>query len=120
MAEIRAAAVTLSPVVTDLIVALLSARLKTTVVACFEHRSGIDTSLMAASPDLIFLGVRPDEDARIAGNLLQLVPHAKVIALTSDGRVATVHAANAAQVVLRDFSPQQLIDSILGPMDNEV
>lgn len=113
MVEIRAAAVTLSLIVIDLIEALLSIHAEISVVARLEHRTEIETMLVAASPDLVLLGLRHDEGDEVAQACLTLLPGAKVIALSSDGRVAGVHTRNAAPTILQDFSPRQLIDAIL-------
>jgi DNA-binding NarL/FixJ family response regulator len=113
VAAIRAAVVTISPMIFDIITTLLSARATLSVVAQFNNRAEIETQLCGASPDLILMGLQAGENDDIARALLAIVPRARVIAFSSDGRNAYVHEMRTYRKELLDVSPRVLTDAIL-------
>jgi len=114
--SIRAAVVTLSPILFDLLTTLLAGRATLKVVARFDTHDGIEAQLMAATPDLILYGLQNGESDSIAAALLASLPSAKIIVFASDGRNAFVYTMRPHRKALLDLSPHALVRAILaGP-----
>lgn len=114
MPVIRTVFVTISPLLGDIIKTSLTDHFTLDVVARLANRAEIEKQLPLFSPDLIVIGLRDGETDTIGGTLLALVPLAKVVALSNDGRNAYVHEMRAHRLALTDVSPRALIDAILG------
>jgi DNA-binding NarL/FixJ family response regulator len=112
--QIRTAMVTITPIISDIIETMLSARASLNVLAHFNDREEIAERLVAVSPDLVLIGLQHEETDDIARALLMLIPVAKVVAISSDGRNAYVHEMRAHRRALADVSPRTLINAILG------
>jgi DNA-binding NarL/FixJ family response regulator len=104
----------MSPMLSDIIKQLLVRQASLDVVAEFESRDWLEQRLPVIAPNLILIGLRPREADGIGLSLLGLVPGAKVIAFSNDGRHAYLHEMRAHRAALIDVSPQALIDAILG------
>ena len=65
-------------------------------------------------PDLVLIGLGRLEGDEIGLSLVRLLPNAKVIAFSSDGRNAFTHRMQPQRTALLDVSPQMLIDAISG------
>jgi DNA-binding NarL/FixJ family response regulator len=116
VALIRAVVVTLSPMVVDLVTALLSGHAVLDVVARFDSHDGVEAQLAATSPDLILYGLQNGESVNIAPALLTLLPSSKIIVFSNDGRNAYVYTMRPNREVLLDLSPRVLVRAILdGP-----
>jgi DNA-binding NarL/FixJ family response regulator len=113
VAAIRAAVVTMSPMIFDIITTLLSARATLNVVAEFDSRAEIQAQLGGVALDLILIGLEAGENDDIARTLLAIIPRARVIAFSSDGRNAYVHEMRPFRRELLDVSPRVLTDAIL-------
>ena len=66
------------------------------------------------APELILIGLHPDDRDDIAQRLLTLVPTAKVIAFSSDISRAYLHQMQPYRVALLDISPEKLGKAIAG------
>lgn len=115
MVAIRGVFVTVSPLLTDIIEAVVSSRVILDVVAEFGERDAVGSRLPALAPDIVFIGLFPGETDAICPALVKLIPAAKVIAISSDGRHAYLYEMRARRALLFDFSPTGLVAAILGP-----
>jgi DNA-binding NarL/FixJ family response regulator len=113
VAAIRTVMITMPPIFRDLITELISGHRNLNVVADLDNRDGLEQRLPALAPDLVLIGLGRNEGDEIAFSLVRLLPNAKVIAFSSDGRHAFVHRMQPQRTVLLDVSPQMLIDAIL-------
>ena len=114
MPVIRTVFVTIPPLLGDIIKTSLTDHFTLDVVARLDSRAEIEKQLPLVSPDLVIIGLLGGEDDTIGRTLLVVVPLAKVIVLSSDGRNAYVHEMRAHRSTLTDVSPPALIDAILG------
>jgi hypothetical protein len=116
VAAIRTVTVTMAPIFRDLIVGLMAGRRDLDVVEELDTRDGLKEWLQAVAPELILIGLRKNEaDEFVVPPLVRLLPNAKVIAFSSDGRHAFVHHMHQQRTELLDVSAETLIDSILRP-----
>ena len=114
MAAIRTVMVTMPPIFRDLIAELMAGRRNLEVVGNLGARDGLEERLRALEPDLILIGLGKGEGDEIGLPLVRLLPNAKVIAFSGDGRDAFVHRIHAQRTALLDVSAQALIDAIMG------
>jgi DNA-binding NarL/FixJ family response regulator len=113
VASIRTVIVTMSPMLSNIITALVTDHATLDVVAEFGTRAEAENQLPAIAPDLILVGLRSGETDLIGRTLLALVPFAKVLAFSTDARDAYLHEMRAHREELTDVSPQGLIDAVL-------
>lgn len=113
MAAIRTLIVTMSSMLRDIVVTLLAGHTTLDVVATLDSRDRLEERLRAIAPDVILIGLGRNEGDEIGRTLATLVPTAKVIACSSDGRRAFVHM-NTRCTALLDVSAKMLIEAILG------
>jgi len=111
---IRTVVITMPPIFRDLITELLAGHGSLDIVWQPDTREGLEEPLRALAPDLILIGLRREEGNEIGLSLVSLLPNAKVIAFSSDGRHAYLHRMQPQRTALLDVSPQILIDAILG------
>ena len=112
MAVVRTVIVTISPMLSDILVTLLGDHTTLEVVATFDTRHNLEESLRAIVPDVILIGLGRNESDEIGHSCSTLLPTAKVIAFSNDGRNAFVHI-NAQRTVLLDVSAQMLTTTVL-------
>jgi len=115
VAGLRTVIVTMSTILSDIIATLVEGRATLSVIARLENRTDMPLRLPVLEPDLVLIGLRVGEDDEIAAAALELVPAARVIALSIDGRAAYVHETHAPRAALRDVSPAALVDAVLAP-----
>jgi len=106
--------ITMPLIFRDLITELMAGHRSLDLVGRLDTREGLEERLPPLAPDLILIGLRREEGDEIGLSLVSLLPNAKVIAFSSDGRHAFVHHMQPQRTVLSDVSPQMLIDAILG------
>jgi DNA-binding NarL/FixJ family response regulator len=70
--------------------------------------------LSSVAPELILIGLHPDDRTDIAQELLTLVPTAKVIAFSSDVSRAYLLQMRPYRVAILDISPEKLGKAIAG------
>lgn len=112
MEGIRTVTVTLPRILSDIIARLVEDRARLNIVARLRSRSEIKARFPALTPDLILIGLRVGESDDVATAALDLVPSARVVALSFDGRDAYVHEAHARRAALLDVSPTALVNAI--------
>ena len=94
MAAIRTVMITMPPIFRDLITQLMAGHRDLNVVAELDNREGLEERLRSFAPDLILVGLGRNEGDEIGLSLVRLLPAAKVIAFSSDGRHASSIACN--------------------------
>jgi DNA-binding NarL/FixJ family response regulator len=104
VAVIRTVAITLPMMISDIVKALLTDDVELDIVARFDSRELVEDQLRAVSPDLILVGLSPGEPGMTGLSFLTVVPDAKVIGFSSDGRSAYVSQRDASWTHLPDFS----------------
>jgi DNA-binding NarL/FixJ family response regulator len=113
VAAIRTVMITMSPIFRDLIKQLTAEHRDLNVVAALDTREGLEERLRSLAPELILVGLGRNEGDEVGLSLVRFLPNTKVFAFSSDRRTAFVHRMQPQRTVLRDVSPQMLIDTIL-------
>jgi DNA-binding NarL/FixJ family response regulator len=119
VASIRTVIVTMPRMLSDIIAKLVEDRATLSVIARLRTRFDMQVRLPALAPDLVLIGLRVDEDDEIAAAALELVPDARVVALSIDGRAAYVHEMQVPRAALLEVSPAALVDVVLAPRCSE-
>jgi chemotaxis response regulator CheB len=114
VAGLRVVAVTMSPLLRDVVTTLLTDHVAVELVAAFDQRADSGRRLEDIDPNLILIGLRPGESDDIASDLLTRIPSAKVVAFSHDGRDVSVHEMRRHRQTLPDVSPQGVVEAILG------
>jgi DNA-binding NarL/FixJ family response regulator len=114
VARTRTAIVTLSPLLRDIVAALVEAYVPLNIVVECDNRAEAAARIVPAAPDLIFVGLHPGEEPNVGLELLSQVPAAKVITISSDGRNVDVHEMRPCRTTLLDVSPRSLAAAVTG------
>ena len=114
VAAIRTVMITMSPLFRELVRELIAGHADLDVVGALDTRDELREQLRPLAPDVIFIGLGPNEGDEIGSSLVRFLPNTKVIAFSSDMRHAFVHSMQR-HTVLPDVSPRLLIDAVLGP-----
>jgi chemotaxis response regulator CheB len=114
MRRIRTVAVTITPLLCDIISELVAERAPIDMVACLDSRDQLELLLQTLAPDLVLIGLCPSEGDGIVRSLSNALPWAKVIALSHDTSHAFVHVPPHHRTPLIDISPKALIETIRG------
>ena len=115
MAKCRAVFVTMSPLLSGMIGDLLSETVGLTLVDQIGDRETLTEQLPKLQPDLVVIGLGSGEEDEIGRFVLQAVPSAKVLAISSNGRDAYLHQMRSHRRLLLDFSPANLLSAIVAP-----
>ena len=110
--RLRTLIVTISPLLRSLVVGALQPHFGIDIVDITETRDGLTARLAALAPDLVLLGLGPDEDDAAAIALLHAMPTARVLALAPDGARAWLHEMRPYRTILADLSVPALIQSL--------
>ena len=94
--------VTLSPLLSDIISESVGARLGLSLVGHIQDRDRLDETLSALAPDIVFVGLRAGESDDIGLSVLRVVPAARVLAISSDGRNAYLHEMRPIRIKLSE------------------
>jgi len=104
----RAVMVTISPLLADVIRRVVAGHVAIEIVAEIRKRSRLEARLRTLRPEIVLMGLHGGEDDKIARVILAALPKARIIAFSSDVRVAYVHEARPHRTELRDFSTEAL------------
>jgi DNA-binding NarL/FixJ family response regulator len=113
LTELTAIAVTLSPIATDLVASLLTARAPMTLAARFGAREDAAAWLASHAADLVIADAAAASTQEITAALLALAANATVVVLSDAGRTATVSAVGVPQVTLVDVSAGGIAEAVL-------
>jgi DNA-binding NarL/FixJ family response regulator len=105
---IRTVVITLPMMISDIVKELLIDDVELDIVGRFDNRERIEDKLRAVLPSLVLIGLGPGESGTSAQSFLAVVPNAKVIAFSSDGRSAYVSQTGGSWIHLRDFGPDAI------------
>jgi hypothetical protein len=112
VAVIRTVVITLPMMISDIVEQLVIDDVALDIAARFDNRELIEDKLRAVLPDLVLVGLSPGESEKIWLSLSALVPDAKFIVFSSDGRCAYVLAKGTSRTPLTDFSPDAIASVI--------
>ena len=112
LAERRAVFVTVSPLLSDIIAEVICRRGRLTLVAQLDSEAELASRLPALAPDLVVIGLRIGESDEISQVALDLVPNAKILVISDDGRHAYLHEMQPRRKVFFDFSPASLLAAL--------
>jgi len=103
---------TVSPLLRDLVVAVLSPHICLDVIEVVESRALLADRLHALSPALVLIGLAAGESDAVALETLAAVPGAKVLLLAANAALARLYEAPGRCVTFTDFSHQDLIGAL--------
>jgi len=109
---IRTVVVTTPAMLRDLIKCLARGQVELDIVAEFTARRALARQLRKLRPDLILIGLRHHETDAVIRDLLRLLPTAKFIAFSANGRTAQGFELRLYRTDLGDVPPEGLIDFI--------
>jgi DNA-binding NarL/FixJ family response regulator len=112
VAVIRTVVITLPMLISDIVKQLLIDDAKLDIVGRFDSRELIEAELRAISPELVLVGLGPEEPGMTGLSFLAVVPSAKVIAFSSDGRSAYVSQRGASWTHLPDVGAEAITSVI--------
>jgi DNA-binding NarL/FixJ family response regulator len=114
LAEHRAVFVTVPPLLSELIAEVVSQQIDLKLIARLGEGDVLTERLPALAPDLVIIGLRRGETDEIGPLALGLVPNAKVLVISNDGRCAYLHEMRPHRKVFFDFSPTNLLAALAG------
>ena len=110
----RAVFVTMPALLSEIIIEAALERVRLEVVGEFAARDRLAEQLPVLAPDLVLIGLGAGETDAIGSVVLALVPAAKVLLLSQDGRRASIFATAAPGAVLEGFSLKNLLAALTG------
>jgi hypothetical protein len=114
LSGIRTVIVTIPALLRDLIERLAWDRVELDIVAEFKVRRGLARQLAELRPGLVVIGLRANEADAVVRDLLALVPKARFIAFSANGRGANGFELRLYQTDLTDLPPDGLVDFMRG------
>jgi chemotaxis response regulator CheB len=109
---IRTLVVTVSPLLTDLVTAILQRRLTLDVIGVLPTRDRLVEQLREQTPDLVLLGLLNTETDAIARPLLAALPLARFVVLAANGQHAWLHEMRPHRTALTNFSLPDLTGAL--------
>jgi hypothetical protein len=113
VAGLRTFIVTVSPLLSEMTLAVLLPYLPLEIIGILETRQDIATVLAHAAPDLLLLGLLENERETFAGSLLLMWPSMKVLALAANGQRAWLLETDQPPLALPDLSGPALISALV-------
>lgn len=112
MRKVRILLVSMPALLRDILVQTLEVQLDMEVVG--DLGGGIELLVDAGHTraDVVVLGLEQMDLPGIATNLLAEYPHLSVLAVTTDGRAASLFELRPRKTSIGDVSPQGLVDAI--------
>ena len=104
VAAIRTLVVTVSPLLTDIVTAVLQQRLTLDVIGVLPTRERLAEQLRELAPDLVLLGLLDTETDASARPLLVALPTARFVVLAADGQQAWLYEMRPHRTALTNFS----------------
>jgi DNA-binding NarL/FixJ family response regulator len=110
MVTMRAVLVGLSPMLKDIVQQCVLRHFDTEIVGEILSHDWAAVRLMM--PDLVIVSLGTDECDGVATRLLEIVPKARIVVLSSDNRQAVVSKMRIHRLVISDFSPEEMVAAI--------
>jgi DNA-binding NarL/FixJ family response regulator len=85
-----------------------------TVVGEFGPGAAFQAATKQIGADVVIVGTTTPDDITIPGQLLAVLPRARVLALAVGGRSAVMYELRPHRTELGEVSPQVLVDAIRG------
>lgn len=114
MRHIRTVTVAITPLLCDIITEVVAEQAPIDIIARLDRSDEIAPRLQTLAPALVLMGLCRDEDDGLASSMRDVLPRARMIALSRDVRRAYLHAPHRDRAVLIDVSPGALIEAIRG------
>jgi DNA-binding NarL/FixJ family response regulator len=114
VATIRTVFIGMSPMLRDIVKRSVSYHANLEIVDELTAYDEAGDRLSRVAPELILIGLHPDDRDDIAQELLTLVPTAKVIAFSSDVSHAYLLQMRPYRVAILHISPEKLGKAIVG------
>jgi DNA-binding NarL/FixJ family response regulator len=111
---IRTVIVTTPAILRDLIEHLTLGKVELDIVAELADRRALSHQLGQLQPELVVIGLRANESDTLVRRLITLVPTARFIAFSDNGRNASGFELRFFQTDLSDVPPSGLVDFIRG------
>jgi hypothetical protein len=118
--HLRCVFATLSPRFSAILAEALSWCVEPQLLAQFNERAALVKALPALSPDLVVVGLSPQESDEIGVTLLVHNPAAKILLISAEGDYAYLHQVGFARKVFFDFSPHALLAALFDPDDSAI
>ena len=111
--QLRCVLVTIAPLLSSIVAATIARRFDMHLLENIHEREGLQARLLELNPDLVVIGLAPDESDQAAVELLTHLLKAKILLISSNGDCAYLHAMVPHREVLADFSPETLVAALL-------
>lgn len=109
---VRTLAVTISPLLANLMADVLKPRLVLDLVGVLAGRAALAESLRALTPELVLFGLLADETDAVATPFLAVLPSAVILALSADGHCAWLLQQRRRRLMLPDLSIAALAEAL--------
>jgi chemotaxis response regulator CheB len=117
VASVRTLIVTVSPLLADLVKAVLQPHLFLDVVEVLSTRDRLMERLQDISPDLVLLGLLKGEDDACAIPLLAALLSVRILVLAANGAQAWLYETGPHRTTLPKLSSSELIDALKASFD---
>jgi DNA-binding NarL/FixJ family response regulator len=115
MPTLRAAFVSMPPVIADIMRNALKARVPLIKLVELSDRSALAGWRTRHPPDIICVGLAASEGMALPRALLERFPAARVIAFSDDGRIAHLLMMEARCATLTDPGLDEIVEFAVGP-----
>jgi chemotaxis response regulator CheB len=117
VASVRTLTVTVSPLLADLVKAVLQQHLILDVVEVLSTRHRLTERLQDICPDLVLLGLLNGEDDACAIPILAALLSVRILVLAANGAQAWLYEAGPHRTVLPRLSSSDLVDALKTSFD---
>jgi hypothetical protein len=114
MRRLRTVTVRVTPLLADIINQLVAERVPIDILARLDNRDHLVRRLQTWAPDLVLIGLAPNEGGDIVFSLRNAIPRARLIALSHDAGHGYLLGPHGGPTTLIDLSPEALIAAIRG------
>jgi DNA-binding NarL/FixJ family response regulator len=114
LSEFRGVFVTISRLLTDIVIEVLSHRIDFELIAEVDTRDNLVERLRSLRPDIVIVGLFDGETDEIGSLILSAMPTIKVLAITSDQHDAFLYEMRPHRTVMSKFSLETLIAACFG------
>jgi chemotaxis response regulator CheB len=111
--RVRTLAVTISPLLANLLTDVLKPRLPLDLIGIVQNRATLAEALRASSPDLVVLGLIGTETDAVARPFFAVLPATVILVLSANGHCAWLHQRRRRRVVLAGLSVAALGDALV-------
>ena len=110
--RVRTLAVTISPLLANLMTDVLQPRLALDLVGVLASRAALAETLRTLTPELVIFGLLADETDAVAHPFLAVLPSAVILVLSDDGKSAWLLQRRRRRLVLYDLSLAVLAEAL--------